>query len=201
MTEIEKKNESSRPSAGEQVDLEKVRQAWDVAVDVQRDLIKVIQASGEANDKTRRYSVAAMIVVFVLTALSAWFHKRAGESADRVEQVQAEVATDSESTLKAVRAVSEAVGAKIEADTAMHPIAEEVARQKAVEAQETVLAAEAAVATSPKDKAAAELKLAEIRRRQEVVEKRAPAAVGSGPGGEIDPEDDVAIEAAKGSGP
>jgi len=208
MTETEKQkiqsqNESMRPSSVAGVNLDEVRKAWEAAVDVQKALIDAIHGSKLESKRMRIYSAVAVVLVLLASAANTWLQSRSVDATAEVQEVSRAVASDNASTLRAVRAVSEAVGAKIEADTAMHPIAEEAARQKAVEAQETALEAEAEVADSPADKAEVAAKLAEVRLRQRVVRRseQAPAATGSGPGGEVDPEDDVALDAAKEAGP
>jgi hypothetical protein len=200
---IQSQNESMRPSSVAGVNLDEVRKAWEAAVDVQKSLIDAIHGSKLESKRMRIYSVVAVVLVLLASAANTWLQSRSVDATTEVQEVSRAVASDNASTLRAVRAVSEAVGAKIEADTAMHPIAEEAARQKAIEAQETALTAEVEAADSPADKAAAEEKLAEVRRRQEMVGKvgPAPSSSASGPGGEIDPEDDAALEAAKGSEP
>jgi hypothetical protein len=207
MTDGEKKihsqNESMRPSSVAGVNLDEVRKAWEAAVDVQKALIEAIHGSKLESRRMRLYSVIAVVLVLLASAANTWLQSRSVDAATEVQAVSEAAASDNASTLRAVRAVSEAVGAKIEAEAAMHPIAEEAARQKAVEAQETALEAEAEVADSPADKAEVAAKLAEVRLRQRVVRRseQAPAATGSGPGGEVDPEDDAALEAAKKAGP
>jgi hypothetical protein len=173
------------------VDPDKLMKAWVVMVDVQKQLVRAIQRNERDNRGTRTHNTLTRIVVLgSLLAAVAVGYRYSEENNELLQEVRAQqaetkkrvdnVADDSASTLRAVRVVAEAVGAKLEADTAMHPAAEEAAREKAVEAQEEALTAELHVASDPSARATAAAKLVTVRERKKATAAQTAASIERG---------------------
>ncbi len=184
------------PGLEKRIDVPKLIRAWVVMSDVLKQTVRAVSKNEADNQRTRTASSTTRwaVVVSVVVGLGAGYgyaqenHALLKEiriqQADMRNQV-AKAQADSEITLRVVRKVAEAVGAKLEADTAMHPITDEAARQAAVAAQEEALAAEITVAADPEDRAEAAAKLATVRERARIVRAEAPP---------INIEDTVLIE-------
>jgi len=161
---------SKPPPADSGIDQDKLLKAWVLMTDVQKQLVRASQRTEGDNRSTRKHNTVTRVVMLasVLGAVAVGYKYSEENNALLLEvrEQQAKSAADNEATLRAVRAVAEAVGAKIEADTAMHPAAEEEAREKAVEAQEEALAAEVTVASDPSARATAAAKLITVRHRK-----------------------------------
>lgn len=184
------------PPDGARVNPEKLRRGWEMLVAVLRQLIREIELTRKDNALTRRdaFRTRVTVVVSVLLGVagvtgSAYIYAAANnallqEIRDQQADMRIDVANnrvDIEATLRAVRAVSEAVGAKIEADAAENPVVEEAARKKAVEAQEQALGAVMHVDRDPDERAKAAAKLETLRRRVRIIdEASSPLDLGQG---------------------
>jgi len=161
---------SHPPPADSGIDQDKLLKAWVLMTDVQKQLVRASQKTEGDNRSTRKHNTVTRVVMLasVLGAVAVGYGYSEDNNAllREVRTSQSATAEDTELTLSAVRAVAEAVGAKLEADTAMHPAAEEDARKKAVEAQEEVLEAEVLVASDPSARAQAAAKLITVRKRK-----------------------------------
>lgn len=168
------------PSKEKRVDVPKLISAWALMSAALKATVRAVEKNEGDNKKTRTASTRTRwaVIVSVVVGVGAGYQYTAennvllqeirSQQADMRNQT-ADIRKDSEATLRAVRAVAEALGAKIEADTSMHPIAEEAARKKAVEAQEEALAAEVLVAEDVNERAAASAKLETLRLRARTI--------------------------------
>lgn len=170
------------PSAttSKRIDVGKLIAAWVAMSSALKATVRAVEKNEGDNKKTRTASTRTRwaVIVSVMVGVGAGYQYTAennvllqeirAQQADMRNQT-ADIRKDSEATLRAVRAVAEALGAKIEADTAMHPVAEEAARKKAVEAQEEALAAEIMVAEDPNERAQASAKLETLRLRTRTI--------------------------------
>lgn len=181
--------ESDRPSSSMEIDPKKLITAWESMVAVQRELIAVVQRNEEDNELTRKDNVKTrLIVILVLLVVGALLivqttvlvrtDARDAERAanveqrdDRIEELLHKLNGDVGATLAAMRAVTMAMGATVEAQATEDPTAIQNAAEASVEAQKKSLQAEARVAPDP----------TAIRHELETVERKAAAL-------KIDPE-------------
>jgi len=161
---------SNPPASDSGIDPDKLLRAWVLMTDVQKQLVRVSQKTEGDNQSTRKHNTWTRVVMLVsVLGVAAVGYNYSEENNALLKEVRASqltTAEDNAQTLRAVRAVAEAVGAKIEAETTMHPGAEEDAREAAVEAQEEALSAEVVVATDPSARADAVAKLINVRKRK-----------------------------------
>jgi len=147
-------HESDRPPPT--VDPDKLLHAWNEMTGVLRDLVAAIRSNELDNDRTRRDNRNTRLVVVAATLAGAGLvaglsvnnyltiqSMRVAAEEDR--QLLMKTAEDSSATLKAMRSIVEAVGAKVEADTTGEAPAQEEARVKAIEARVQVMRAQAEV--------------------------------------------------------
>lgn len=185
------------------IDPEKLLGAWSSSTAVLKQLVTVIAATEADNKKTRddnaRTRKVVLSAVFagctLLVVLAAnlyfvvRFHtQRTMEVAEAARAITASTAKDVAATLRVMRSVSRALGAKVEADAALTPDAEANAQAAAVEAQVVAAQAEKSVTDDPatKQKATVELEQLKVKAKRlqvhvQVDTDAAPAASGGKP--------------------
>lgn len=166
---------SDRPSLAEPtIDQDKLLKAWEALIAVNTELIRVVEkneadnaVNRSDNAKTRRLvSIATMIAAAIVLWAQARILQRVEHASDLVDKsskISQQTSTDVGETLKAVRAMAKALGAKVEADAMLTPHAEEKAQAAAVEAQVAAVEAEKKVTTDPVTKAKATEELKELK--------------------------------------
>lgn len=176
---------SDRPIADGELDEQKLYEAWTAMVGVQLELIRVIEKTEQDNEhtrrdnqRTRRFVATLTFVGVALLGLSMviMLNRQAEQLRAEREASALRIRTHENvaSTLRAVRAVARAMGAKIEADAALTPGAESRALKLGVEAQKVAIEAEQAVTRDPRVKQQAERELKTIERKSQEIDA-APA--------------------------
>jgi hypothetical protein len=151
------------------IDPGKLLRAWEANVAVQRELIAVVQKNEaenvkmrEDNSRTRKLATLSVVVVGLIMGTGTGLSFAANrESASILRATNENVVR----TLRVVRASAIALGAKVEADTAMEPEVELSARRKALGAQREALEAEMVVG-APSPSTAQQLQDVKLREKQ-----------------------------------
>ena len=186
---VSKSSPSGTPEST--IDADKLLKAWSAMTGVNKELIRVVEKNESDNKHTRRDNVQTRVVVILacvimvmVTGAYSYLMRETGdillrESSDLKCQAADskraldEVSKDTKSTLKAMRAASEAVGARVVAETTDDPIADEEAAEKGLVAQEEALKAEKKVSNDPREKQEAHRKLARVREHRRAIKIKA----------------------------
>lgn len=154
------------------IDPAKLLAAWEASVEVQRELIRVVEKAEADNRLTRRLVFAVMLAAAALMmAAGGVSFRRGGVVLALAESTHEDV----RETLKALRSMTKAHGAQVEAERALTPQADERALEAAVEAQATALDAERKVTADPTARAKAAAELHQVQQRLIKIKAEAPA--------------------------